>query len=78
MRAHLLVVNKRGETLIDGAVEDFNFQGEWIHWVTTRVLGEQREEHEHELAASEISHLSWAVYTQDTDSRPDPWDGDPV
>ena len=62
MRAHLLVVNRRGETLIDGPVEDFTLRLGTISWTTTRILGEEREEHEHEMDLDEIEHFSWARY----------------
>lgn len=66
MRAHLLVVNRRGETLIDGAVTNFRLHDGSIHWTTTRFLGEEREEHEHELGLNEVEHFSWARYVTDS------------
>jgi hypothetical protein len=71
MRAHLLVVNRRGEHLIDGPVEDFYFDDDKgkVIWTTLRLLGEEREEHEHELDLNEVEHFSWARYvspSQDT------------
>lgn len=69
MRAHLLVVNKRGESLVDGEVADFGVVGESIFWTTRRVLGEGHEDHEHELDIHEVATLSWTARTQDSSDQ---------
>lgn len=62
MRAHLMVQNKRGEILVDGAVEDFAVTRGQVSWITRRTQGDTREDHEHELSIHDVAAISWAVY----------------